>query len=572
MRGATICFAFAVLLVSFVYLSHIENGLRRSFLRIDFAKLSFGVICCLLLLATRDLNTALLIDLYLVVTIGVSSRLKLSYLGTTLSATDVPLLIDNAPFLVREYRREMALAVGGLATITAVLAAAIAVAPPLPVREPVALASLAILGVAFAADYAKRRRQLGPETVNWHDCHHFTTFIRSLVDFTKTGTTMEFRELAGVPLDLDVCRSPSKLGADRVLPDIVLIQHESAFDPALYGLPVDDDVRAFLSPREALAGTLAVDVFGGGTVQTEFSILTGLSSLAFGAAAPLVRPLAPGRIHHALPRYLRSLGYDTSVIAAEVASTAARRFYAEMGFDRHLFVPERLPPFDVDRWLPTLPDDTMYHAALSHLGRRPERVPQFTFITTIMAHGPYARTFFGDERAERARATAFAATGNRDYAEYYSRLAAAATAYKRLVAGLMHSNRTRPTVFVRFGDHQPHLRPALPLPADQSRYRTFYAIEGHGVGFDRSIARTAPLDSAFLMTLALQAIGLPLDGFYSAHATLFEECGSAYDATLSNRKAAFHRSLVDAGLATAAATNIFPAKKSSRPRSADAAA
>jgi hypothetical protein len=49
---------------------------------------------------------------------------------------------------------------------------------------------------------------------------------------------------------------------------------------------------------------------------------------------------------------------------------------------------------------------------------------------------------------------------------------------------------------------------------------------------------------------------LPLDGFYSAQATLLEQCGSAYDATRSIRKAAFHRSLVDAGLVTATAT--FP--------------
>src|SRR5665213_3827496 len=114
----TMYVALTLLLLSFVCLGHIETGPRLSLFRIDFAKLSFGVICCLLLLAVRDLNTALLIDLYLVVIIEAVSQYKFSYLGTTLSATDVPLLIANLPFLMAEYLREIALAAAALAAIT----------------------------------------------------------------------------------------------------------------------------------------------------------------------------------------------------------------------------------------------------------------------------------------------------------------------------------------------------------------------------------------------------------------------------------------------------------------------
>src|SRR5207249_4855305 len=68
-------------------------------------------------------------------------------------------------------------------------------------------------------------------------------------------------------------------------PDIIVIQHESIFDPRLYGLPVEPIVEAFLSPKSGCYGSLNVDIFGGGSWQSEFSLLTGLSSASFGSNA-----------------------------------------------------------------------------------------------------------------------------------------------------------------------------------------------------------------------------------------------------------------------------------------------
>ena len=56
-------------------------------------------------------------------------------------------------------------------------------------------------------------------------------------------------------------------------PDIIVIQHESIFDPRVFGLPVEPIVEAFLSPTNGLYGSLNVDIFGGGSWQSEFSLL-----------------------------------------------------------------------------------------------------------------------------------------------------------------------------------------------------------------------------------------------------------------------------------------------------------
>src|SRR5690606_12339763 len=61
--------------------------------------------------------------------------------------------------------------------------------------------------------------------------------------------------------------SPRPKLADT-LPDIVLIHQESVFDPRTFGLPVEPDIEAFLSPP-GLAGRLHVNIFGGNSWQTE---------------------------------------------------------------------------------------------------------------------------------------------------------------------------------------------------------------------------------------------------------------------------------------------------------------
>jgi hypothetical protein len=43
-------------------------------------------------------------------------------------------------------------------------------------------------------------------------------------------------------------------------PDIIVIQHESIFDPRIFGLPIEPTVKAFLSPKNGLHGILNVDI------------------------------------------------------------------------------------------------------------------------------------------------------------------------------------------------------------------------------------------------------------------------------------------------------------------------
>src|SRR6202011_4708150 len=130
-------------------------------------------------------------------------------------------------------------------------------------------------------------------------------------------------------------------------PDIIVIQHESIFDPRIFGLPLEPIVESFLSPKNGLYGSLNVDIFGGGSWQSEFSLLTGLSSASFGSNAYFLFKRGVGRFHNSLPNSLTVLGYRTML------TSSCRRsflnydaFYRSIGINVRIFTDTVLSPVD----------------------------------------------------------------------------------------------------------------------------------------------------------------------------------------------------------------------------------
>jgi hypothetical protein len=140
-----------------------------------------------------------------------------------------------------------------------------------------------------------------------------------------------WRQAGGLALS-DIANDPLPLMAAvpaRTIdyPDIIVIQHESIFDPRILGLPIEPTIEAFLSPGNGLHGILNVDIFGGGSWQSEFSLLTGLSSASFGSNAYYLFKQGAGRFHNSLPHALAALGYRTML-----ASSCRRSFSATTNF------------------------------------------------------------------------------------------------------------------------------------------------------------------------------------------------------------------------------------------------
>ncbi len=322
-------------------------------------------------------------------------------------------------------------------------------------------------------------------------------------------------------------------------------------------MPVGPLVENFLTPPQGLHGRLNVDIFGGGSWQSEFSLLTGLSSASFGSNGYFLFERGAGCFHHSLPKTLGALGYTTTL------TSSCRRgflnydnFYREIGMRERIFTDDLPAPFDLDSFESTNSDSEFLQAALGVHADAIEAGsgPRFLYILTNYNHGPHSRRLVAAGRFETQRAFAFASLPEATYAEYYARLVETADTWRKLKADLIARFPDRPMLVIHYGDHQPvmtrRIQSRLQLASDARRqFQTFYAIEMLNDPTSSLVAERGPnLDIAFLGTVALQQAGLPLDPVFATRASLQDQCGETYFASTSERKRRFHRTLVDLGL------------------------
>ena len=527
--------------------------IERSVEHLPFAVAALLFNAALLLLFLADLERAILLSGMLAVAIAGISSVKFNHSALKLTVSDLPLAFaGTVPFFVLQYPRMMLGVAGGVAlfAVTSVAVLLYAAGPPIPVALRVLLFVLALIGFAKAsASAGVRSLRL---TLMQGRCF-YATFMASLVDpacWRQFGA-LALSDIANEPLPLREAMPARSVCS----PDIIVIQHESVFDPRIFGLSVEPTVEAFLSPPEGEFGRLNVDIYGGGSWQSEFSLLTGLSSASFGSSAYYLFKKGAGRFHSSLPRSLASIGYNTTLISScRRGFLSYDKFYSSIGIDERIFVDELPPPFDVRRFEATNSDAVFLDAVINAYAKRVahDPTPRFLYALTNFNHGPHNRQLVPSGRFETERAFARTSLADAGYVEYYTRLAETASAWQALKAKLASSFPERPILIVHYGDHQPVLTKQIDRQLkhqgdDRRHFRTFYAIEALNIP-DLSFGKGVDLDIAFLGTVALQRAGIELDPIFATRASLLDDCGEAYFASASERKCRFHRTLVDLGL------------------------
>jgi hypothetical protein len=513
-----------------------------------------ALVAAFLSLLTDDLQRAMLLAVIGAAVIGLVSHAKFTHSGFKLTAADVPLLFaGTVPFIIQQYPVMAAT----LVTATAAALVAIGLTISHVGGDPASLsARLAVLALALGGFVAAFRlgggRAAFQQAVATRGCF-VSSFLASLVDLRLWPRAGGLRmiDVASAPLSLE----PARPGRSDIRPDILMIQHESVFDPRLYGLAVDPAVAAFLTPAESRHGALHVDIFGGGSWQSEFSVMTGLSSASFGADAYFLFRKGIGRFRHTLPVVLGDLGYRTALVSScRRGFLDYEAFYRSIGMAERIFSDDLGPPFDLARFEATNADGQFLAAVTDMMAQRvaADPGPHFLYALTNFNHGPHSRSLAASDLASRARAFALDALPDPQYGEYYARLAETAAAWADARAELLARLGDRPMLVVHYGDHQPVLtrrvEKALGLAADPRRtFRTFYAIERLNMPPAENLAPRGGTDIAFLGTMALAEAGLPLDPVFATRASLAEDCGRGYFAAESERKRRFHRTLIENG-------------------------
>jgi len=238
-----------------------------------------------------------------------------------------------------------------------------------------------------------------------------------------------------------------------VRPDVVIVQSESLFDPGiLAGQPEGLPAFARLA-QTGMHGPLRVPTFGGGTIRTEFEVLSGLplrafAQLRFPYLQMTAKPL-PG-----LMSVLKTHGYRTMALHGNGAAFWNRQVALKsLGVDQFV---------DLDQFDRThratdgtyLTDAAMTDEILARLP--PDGPPLAMLAISIEAHGPYSEGVTHPAQRDHvpvpAGVVGDAAGSYRTY-RYHALHADAALA--RLAQALAH--RARPTVLVVYGDHLPGL-------------------------------------------------------------------------------------------------------------------
>lgn len=238
-----------------------------------------------------------------------------------------------------------------------------------------------------------------------------------------------------------------------IRPNIILVQLESFFDPAhLNGLELaETPVPIFAHLRENYpSGRLTVPVFGGGTVNTEFEILTGMSIRDFGAGEYPYHTVLLDRPCESICYNLKEEGYSAHAIHNNTAVFYNRyKVYANLGFDTFTSM-EYMNGLELN---PTgwAKDNVLTGYILTALVSTD--TPDVVMAVSVQPHGSYPDDELPDPTPIDTGTVPGDVPGNA-FAYYVSQIKETDAFVGELVEAL--SQLSEPTIAVFYGDHLPN--------------------------------------------------------------------------------------------------------------------
>ena len=248
--------------------------------------------------------------------------------------------------------------------------------------------------------------------------------------------------------------------ADFVSPDVVLVLSESFWDPRLLpgtGIsPGPFENFDELSLREnAFAGKLVVPAYGGGTIRTEFEILTGLVCDALPDG--VVPYNAMKKELESYVSHYKGLGYDAIALHPYLAKFYNRdRGLPLLGFDEYRA--ESLRQIEEVEWVVSgknISDEsfTRYLEYFLDEAEKKDGSPLFLFGISIENHQPYRNKYDPGSFSFAAENPYLDETDFHAFENFIQGVKNADEALGQL-CGFIDS-RKRPAVVVFFGDHLP---------------------------------------------------------------------------------------------------------------------
>ena len=256
--------------------------------------------------------------------------------------------------------------------------------------------------------------------------------------------------------------------------NVIFIQLESYIDPSMVqGLELSEDpVPNWTALKEQYtSGYLTVPVVGAGTANTEFEVLTGMSSRFFGPGEYPFQTCLTDQTVESVAFDLKANGYATHAIHNHRAAFYSRNeVYPNLGFD----------DFTALEYMPTVAktptnwakDGVLKDQILQALDVTEDQA-DLVFTVSVQGHGKYP---MGQKLQNPAITVEACPDEEYRYAmEYYVNQVHEMDAFVgELIEEL--SQRDERTVLVLYGDHLPALNLEAEDMESSSLYRTEYII------------------------------------------------------------------------------------------------
>ena len=317
-------------------------------------------------------------------------------------------------------------------------------------------------------------------------------------------------------------RAAAETQFDELHPTVICVMDETFADLSRYnGLGVDyEGPENFRAVDDALVrGELDVSVRGGGTCNTEFEMLTGVS---MGYVGPNKYPYQFYDLDGigSLAGEFRRLGYATTAMHPNEGSNWQRDIvYPEFGFDDTLFIED----FEGNPYFHTgVSDAATFDKILGLL--EADDGPQFIFDVTMQNHIPYTMGNIPPELACDYGPAGFSDEQNAELNEYLSCIWESDRALGDFMEQLRRLDR--PVVLVFFGDHQPGFSPDYndaffpgedELVHEARTYKTDYLIwANYDVAGNDQASATQETSPSYLGAMVKNMIGAPLTDYDKA--------------------------------------------------------
>lgn len=360
--------------------------------------------------------------------------------------------------------------------------------------------------------------------------HHASAFFVSLLDIPSllTGSGL-YQKLAVIPAQEPFEDSVTCSPQGRQ-PDVFAVLSETQTPPYNYPqLGLSHDFADGFVSKDGKARALRVETFGGGTWVSNFSFMTGLSSVDFGWRRPYLTIALENKIRGAFPEVLSRCGYRTAVILP-----VAYSFVNEGPFLRSIGFETILDFNDIGAGNDRQRDSFYYEAAerfiIEH--RRTDDRPLFLMVQTMFPHGPH------NERLE-PDTTVPGEPFSPDFEinEYLRRVYIARQDFREFLSRRSSDSTERGTAVLEFGDHQASVmmpfveefEGSAPLANfDSLAYATHFSVHAFGYSLEKMLPEFDRLDIAFLGATFAQATGLPTSPMMEDLVRLRDECNGRF--------------------------------------------